>query len=432
MKKPAEITAAEIFYAFPRVIDLSLDRIRAALKPLDLVLPPIIHIAGTNGKGSTLAFLRSILEAAGKTCHVYTSPHLVTIHERYVIAGKQISEEALLKYAKIVQEIAKGIPLTIFEAETLAGFLAFADTPADYLLLETGLGGRLDATNAIDQKLLTIITPIDYDHKEFLGEDLAQIAREKCGILRAKTPAIIARQREEIVDVIEHEIEIIGAIPLVFGQEWDSYQSYGKLCLQTENQLIELPPPSLHGAHQFENAGTAARAALALGIEEAAIARGLQSAKWPARMQRFDFGEYGSMAISVGAELWLDGGHNPHGARAAANFMAQLQDKNPRPFVLICGLLGNKDLEGFFEAFKQLSPKIMCVPITSSPNGTAPEALAKTAQSMGFDAIAFEDFELALTAALQFATTPRVLICGSLYLAGSVLADNSKLVSTRS
>ncbi|KAF0096474.1 MAG: dihydrofolate synthase / folylpolyglutamate synthase [Hyphomonadaceae bacterium] len=219
MKKPAEITAAEIFYAFPRVIDLSLDRIRAALKPLDLILPPIIHIAGTNGKGSTLAFLRSILEAAGKTCHVYTSPHLVTIHERYVIAGKQISEEALLKYAKIVQEIAKGIPLTIFEAETLAGFLAFADTPADYLLLETGLGGRLDATNAIDQKLLTIITPIDYDHKEFLGEDLAQIAREKCGILRAKTPAIIARQREEIVDVIEHEIEIIGAIPLVFSPE---------------------------------------------------------------------------------------------------------------------------------------------------------------------------------------------------------------------
>lgn len=418
-------TAADIFYSFPRVIDLSLERMRVALDKIELSLPPIIHIAGTNGKGSTLAFLRAILEAAGKTCHVYTSPHLVTIHERYSIAGKQIAEASLLKYALQVQEIARDIPLTIFEAETLAGFLAFANAPADFLLLETGLGGRLDATNAIDVKLLTIITPIDYDHKEFLGDDLAQIAREKCGILRKGVPAIIARQREEIVEIIEHEIANTGAVPLIYGQEWDSYQSYGKLCLQTENQLIELPPPSLFGAHQFENAGTGAMAALALGICEAEIAKGLQSTKWPARMQRLDFGKYGELVKTKSAELWLDGGHNPHGARAAAAFIGQLQNKDPRQFVLICGLLANKDVAGFFVAFAQLKPIVLCVPVTSSPNGAAPEDLAKAARAVGLDAIGVDNFDGALTAALQNATPPRILICGSLYLAGSVLEENA-------
>jgi dihydrofolate synthase/folylpolyglutamate synthase len=416
--------AADIFYSFPRVIDLSLTRMRAALVLIELQLPPIIHIAGTNGKGSTLAFLRAILEAAGKTCHVYTSPHLVTIHERYVVTGRQITEEALYQYAQKVQEIARDIPLTIFEAETLAGFMAFADTPADYLLLETGLGGRLDATNVIDGKLLTIITPIDYDHKEFLGDDLATIAREKCGILRNGVPAIVGPQKSEIVDVIAEEIEKVRSLPLIFGQEWDAYQSYGKLCLQTEKQFLELSPPSLKGAHQYENAGIAARAALELGIAEPAILSGLQSANWPARMQKIDFGKYGKLATENGAEIWLDGGHNPHGATAAANYMAHLQSKCPQPLVLICGLLANKDMAGFFDAFKSLKPKVICVPITSSANGALVGEIAEVAREMGFEALPFDDFESALTTALQNAKTPRILICGSLYLAGSILANN--------
>lgn len=419
-------SSADIFYSFPRVIDLSLDRMKAALAlHSGGVLPPVIHIAGTNGKGSTLAFLRAILEAAGKTCHVYTSPHLVAIEERYVIAGEQIKPDALVKYAKQVQEIAKQVPLTIFEAETMAGFLAFADTPADYLLLETGLGGRLDATNVVDEKRLTIITPIDYDHKEYLGDDLGIIAIEKCGILRKGTPAIIARQREEALEAIETTMHHIGAIPMIYGQEWDSYIQNGNLIVQNEETLLDLNPPKLQGAHQFENAGVAVRAALELGIDEAAIAKGLRNAAWPARMQFLESGKYGQMAKEAGAELWLDGGHNPHGANAAAQFMKALSDKSPKPLVLICGLLGNKDHSGFFEAFAPLKPKTFCVPITSSPNGATPQDLAQMATSYGLDATPFDVFENALTTALQSATNPRVLICGSLYLAGSILAQNS-------
>jgi dihydrofolate synthase / folylpolyglutamate synthase len=415
--------SADIFYSFPRVIDLSLTRMRQALLGLSLDLPPIIHIAGTNGKGSTLSFLRAILEAAGKTCHIYTSPHLVTIHERYVIAGKQISEENLLQIAIQVKEIAKNIPLTIFEAETLAGFIAFSQTKADFLLLETGLGGRLDATNVIDAKCLTMITPIDYDHKEFLGDDLVQIAREKCGIMREKTPAIIGRQKAEIDEIIAEEAQKLSAPIKEFGRDFDAFESMGNFCFQTENQFFEMPMPALKGVHQFDNAGHAIMAAINLGIDETSIAKGIQNAKWPARMQSLNFGKFGEMAKAAGCELWLDGGHNPHGSNAAAAFISDLQKQSPRELILICGLLANKDLDGFFKAFAPLKPITYCAPIQMSPNGESPQNLAKIAQKYALETLEFENIETAIIAATQ-TQNARIIICGSLYLAGEVLGKN--------
>ena len=442
--------AADIFYSFPRVIDLSLERMRAALNichprksegfagdlganneipdicnansGMKELFPPIIHIAGTNGKGSTLAFLRAILDAAGKTCHVYTSPHLVTIHERFVVAGEMISEESLLEIALRVKEISKDIPLTIFEAETLAGFIAFSETRADYLLLETGLGGRLDATNAIEQKLLTIVTPIDYDHKEFLGEDLTEIAREKCGILRPNTPAIIARQRPELFDVFADEIEKIGANPFMCGQEWDSYDSLGTNAIQTLDRFLELPEPSLFGEHQKENSALASRAALLLGIKEQFIIEGIKSAQWPARMQPLNFGPLSGIADRFNAEVWLDGAHNEAGAKTAADFIAKLQSKDNRPFIMVCGMLNNKDHSGLMDAFKPLSPIIIFVPISSTPNSMNTTALRAMAEAKGVEALEADSFEKGFEQAVKMAKKPRVLICGSLYLAGEVLA----------
>lgn len=416
-------SSADIFYSFARVIDLSLDRMKLALKKFELNLPPIIHIAGTNGKGSTLAFLRAILESAGKKCHIYTSPHLVTIHERYVVAGTQIKEENLLHYAKIVQDISKDIPLTIFEAETLAGFLAFSDVGADYLLLETGLGGRLDATNAIENKALTIISPIDYDHKEFLGDDLGQIAREKCGILRQDTPVIVGRQRDGIFEIIEEEAQKQNANAKFLGRDFDAFMSYGKFCFQTQSQFFELQNPALSGVHQYDNAACAIMAALNLGVDEGAISRGIANAQWPARMQRINFGKFGEMAKANDCELWLDGGHNPHGANAAAGFIANLQKQSPCELILICGLLANKDANGFFDAFAPLKPNVYCAPIQMSPNGENPEKLVQIANSHGLEAAAFENIETAIQKATQNNNT-RIIICGSLYLAGEVLGKN--------
>lgn len=417
-------SSADVFYSFPRVIDLTLNRMKLALADINLNLPPVIHIAGTNGKGSSLAFLRAILEAGDKKCHAYTSPHLVTIHERYVLAGEQISEPELLDLALRIIKIAEQIPLTIFEAETLAGFMAFSQNSADYLLLETGLGGRLDATNAIDNKKLTIISPIDFDHKEYLGDDIRKIAREKCGIMRPNTPVIVARQREEVLEVIEEEATKIGAPIFVFGRDFDAYMSFGKYCFQTNDEFSELPIPALKGAHQLDNAAIAIMAARLLGSSYHEIALGLANAHWPARLQKIDFGKFGKLALNNDCEIWLDGGHNPHGAIAAANFIGGLQEKNRAELILITGLLSNKDIDGFFHAFAPLKPKVFCVPIAGNPNAMDANDLAKHAQKHRLNAFDFIDFSTAILNALS-APNRRIIICGSLYLAGEVLALNS-------
>ena len=420
------MTASDILYNFPRKIDLGLGRVLAALeklgRPQDRV-PPIIHIAGTNGKGSTLAFLRAIIEANGQSAHAYTSPHLVHIHERWRIAGHLIDEDKLLALAKRVQALSLNIPVTVFEAETIIAFLAFADVAADYTLLEVGLGGRLDATNVVSAPAMTIITPVDIDHAEMLGNTLTLIATEKAGILKPGVACVVARQDPEALEAIEKRAAIAGAPLIVFGRDWDCFEQCGRLVVQSEDRLLDLPPPSLSGAHQFENAGAAALTMSLLDVDNDAIARGVSTAIWPGRLQRLMTGPYAEVAHQFGGEIWLDGGHNPHGARAACAHINKLNVIDPRPFGLVAGLLSTKDTLGFFAAFAQANPFVVAVPVRSSDSGIAPADLAKMARSTNLKALETETpLDGVKMAFAQLGPRARILICGSLYLAGDVLA----------
>jgi dihydrofolate synthase / folylpolyglutamate synthase len=419
-------TAADIFYAFPRKIDLGLARVRQALdhlgRPQDHV-PPVLHVAGTNGKGSTVAFLRAMIEGAGKTAHAYTSPHLVTIHERWRVAGQLIEEADLLALAQQVQALSADIPVTVFEAETLVAFLAFARTHADFTLLEVGLGGRLDATNVIDKPAMTIITPIDIDHAEMLGNTLALIATEKAGILKPGVTCIVGRQQEAALEAIKVRADQIGAPLLVFGRDWDCFEQRGRLVVQSEDRLLDLPPPSLQGDYQYENAGAAALAMSLLGLNNESIGKGVAQAVWPARLQRLVSGPFGDLARQFEGEIWLDGGHNPHGARGACAHMTKLARNDPRPFALIAGQLNTKDQTGFFAAFKEAAPFVVCVPVRSSDAGVPPEMLAADAAHAGLMATVSQTPLAGAKAAFEhLGAGARVLICGSLYLAGEVLA----------
>jgi dihydrofolate synthase / folylpolyglutamate synthase len=418
--------AADIFYSFPRKIDLGLARVLVALetlgRPQDHV-PPIIHVAGTNGKGSTVAFLRAIIEAAGQSAHVYTSPHLVTIHERWRVGGQLISETDLLQFATHVKALSADIPVTVFEAETLVAFLAFAAKQADFTLLEVGLGGRLDATNVVEKPAMTIITPVDIDHAEMLGSTLSLIATEKAGILKAGVPCIVGHQLPEALDAIEARAQVVGAPLYVFGRDFDCFVQRGRLVVQGPDRLLDLPLPSLKGAHQVENAGAAAFAMSLLGLDNDAVAKGVASAVWPARMQPLTNGPFGDLARAYEGEIWLDGGHNPHGARAACRYIDSLNKTDPRSFGLVSGLLSTKDRSGFFDAFVEAGPFVVAVPVASSEAGVDPNDLVFEAQTHGLDAITCDTPLDGVKAA--FATLgkgARVLICGSLYLAGEVLA----------
>jgi dihydrofolate synthase / folylpolyglutamate synthase len=420
------MTASDILYGFPRKIDLGLMRVLAALdllgRPQDRV-PPIVHVAGTNGKGSTVAFMRAMIEAAGQTAHIYTSPHLVTIHERWRIAGKLISERELLDLATHVKALSEQVPVTVFEAETLIAIMAFAATPADFTLLEVGLGGRLDATNVVEAPAMTIITPVDIDHADMLGATLSLIATEKAGILKPRVPCIVGRQQDEALAAIEARAAEVGAPLLVFGRDWDCFVGRGRLVVQSEDRMLDLPLPSLKGAHQIENAGAAALAMSMLDLSNDTIATGVQSAVWPARMQRLTVGPYAEMAAHYEGEVWLDGGHNPHGARAACTFIDALNKANPRPFGLVSGLLSTKDRGGFFAAFAAAKPFVVAVPVASSEASVAPEVLAHEAHSVGMEAMVCGDPLQGLEAAFtRLGKGARILICGSLYLAGEVLA----------
>jgi dihydrofolate synthase/folylpolyglutamate synthase len=411
----------------PKAIDLSLGRILRLLEALGRPqdrLPPTIHVAGTNGKGSTCAFLRAIGEGAGLRVHVLTSPHLVRFAERIRLAGTLITDEALAEILARVEHANAGQPITFFEIVTAAAFLAFAETPADLLVLEVGLGGRFDATNVIDQPAVSVIAPVDYDHKEFLGEDLAGIAGEKAGIIKAGRPVVSARQQPVAEAVIERQALRLGAPLTVIGRDIDAWIDHGRLLYQHGEGLMDLPPPALVGAHQVDNAGLAIAAALALGdprIDEAAIARGMIAARWPARMQRLTAGPYGARAKAHGADLWLDGGHNPHGARAAAQAMAELA-RDGRPVALVAGMLANKDAAGVFAAFRDLDPQVFAVGFDAAAAAGA-EQTAQAARAAGLRAQPAADIPQAVARALASAEpAPHVLILGSLYLAGEVLA----------
>jgi dihydrofolate synthase/folylpolyglutamate synthase len=416
----------------PREIDLSLGRMQRLLDALgnpERNVPPVLHVAGTNGKGSTVAFLRAMLEAAGKSVHVYTSPHLVRFHERIRLAGSLVDEPTLVEALMQAERVNDGAPITQFEITTAAAFLLFARRPADVLILEVGLGGRLDATNVVGRPLATIITPVSVDHTKFLGDTIEEIAIEKAGILKKGVTAIIANQQDSARDVIEACAGRVRAGPLhISMQDWQSREERGRLVFEDEDGLLDIPPPRLPGRHQFENAGAAIatlRALPQLGVTAAHIEAGVQSADWPARLQRLTRGKLLDM-LPPESELWLDGGHNPAGARAVAATMGDLEERVARPLVLISGMLNTKDSEGFFEPFRGLAAVVHTVPIVMSDAGLSPEEVATSAEISGVPARAHKSLESALRSigVEHGELAPRVLIAGSLYLAGEVLEKN--------
>ncbi|MBL4854048.1 MAG: bifunctional folylpolyglutamate synthase/dihydrofolate synthase [Robiginitomaculum sp.] len=428
MRKDSQaLTAAlqKLEHLHPKKIDLGLSRIQHVLKKLghpERSLPPTVHIAGTNGKGSTTAFLRAMAEAQDLRVHVYTSPHLVSFCERIVLANEMINEDVLLDILGRVQDANEGQPLSFFEATTAAAFLAFSETPADILILEVGLGGRFDATNVIDHPATVGITPIDYDHAEFLGRDLAGIAREKAGILKAHTPAFSAEQSPIVRAVLETEAAKSKAKLKNMGEHFNAYAQQGRLIYEDDNTLLDLPLPALRGAHQINNAGLAIALARAMLIDEAAIAKGLETASWPARLQALTSGALAETAHASGAQLWLDGGHNPHAARALASALAELDATEPRPLTLIMGMLANKNAPGFLDAFEGLAHSLIAVPISDHAS-LSPENLMDIAKGRGIKAYAADSLMDALNLAMGQSKEPkRILICGSLYLAGEALA----------
>ncbi len=415
----------------PQSIDLSLGRIErllAALGHPEDNLPPVVHVAGTNGKGSFLAFLRAISEAMGKGVHVYTSPHLVNFHERVVLAGPHgaspIAEDYLVDCLARAEAANNGELITLFEITTAAAFLAFSETPADLLLLETGLGGRLDATNVVKTPLLTAITPISIDHVSFLGDTIAAIAGEKAGILKPGVPCVVGRQEREALDVIERRAKDIGAPLYVAGRDFDAFEQQGRLVFQTDSRLIDLPLPRLKGRHQIDNAGNAIAAAnLVFGqaLSPRALEQGLTHAQWPARLERLAAGALHAY-VADGTEIWLDGGHNAAGGQVIAQALAELEERVPRPLHLVWGMMETKDAHAFIAPFKGLVERIYTVTIPDEPNAFGARDLAAIARAEGFDVVEAGSVPDALARSRGSLKEPaRVLICGSLYLAGHVL-----------
>ena len=427
---------AELKGLHPRRIDLSLGRIERLLEKLGHPqnrLPPVIHVAGTNGKGSLTAYLKAMLQAAGRRVHVYTSPHLIRFHERIELAGgagdraQPIAEGALVDYLTRAEHANAGDLVTFFEITTAAAFLAFAEHPADALILEVGLGGRLDATNVVSRPALSVITPISLDHTEWLGATIDEIAREKAGILKPGVRAVISQQPFEALGAITACAQAVGAPLTIWGQDYEAFEQRGRLIYQSAEQLMDLPLPALIGQHQIVNAGTAIAAAQhlkALGLGEASsIERGLVEVRWPARMQRLAKGPL-AQQVDNGSELWLDGGHNPAGGAAIAQTLGELEERAPKPVGLVLGMLDSKDAAGFLAPFAGLVRHVRTVPIAGTEAAQDATALARVAANMGLAARPAADVESAVLELMAAEAAPiRILICGSLYLAGQVLAQ---------
>ena len=413
---------------FPSLIDLSTGRIERLLaqfnRPQDR-LGPVIHVAGTNGKGSTTAYLRAIAEAAGLSAHVLTSPHLVRFAERIRLAGVLISEAELTALIDKMITVNADQPISFNEMLTAMAIVAFADVPADLTIIEVGLGGRFDSTNVFEAPAVSVITPVDYDHLEMLGPELSKIAWEKAGIIKRGRPVVVARQQEEALEVIAREAEALEAPMLLMGRDFDAWEERGRLLVQTPDRLLDLPAPSLFGGYQFANAGAAVMAALTLGdprIDEAALAQGVSSAVWPARFQRLTAGPLGRLAQAGGADLWLDGGHNPHAGRALAEACGRLTARDGRRLALVCAMYARKDAQGFFQAFADLKPMVFTTGFDSA-NASPPDDLAAAARAAGLEAHVVAGVEAGVTRALiSSEPPPHILICGGLHFAGEILA----------
>lgn len=424
MTKSSDVILSRMMALHPKVIDLTLDRVWQLLdaigNPQD-ALPPIIHIAGTNGKGSTQAMIRAGLEAAGHRVHAYTSPHLAWFHERIRLAGALISEDDLTAILEECYAANDGEPITYFEITTCAAFLAFARTPADYVLLEVGLGGRLDATNVIEPKA-TVITPVSMDHEGFLGNELASIAREKAGIIKPRVPCIVGPQQDSALEVIEHVAARNHAPLLVAGQHWHAAPERDRMVFQDENGLLDIPRPALPGLHQIENAGAALATLRVLGVDAAAYEGAVTQVEWPGRLQRLTTGPLAAKAQASGAELWLDGGHNPAAGQAIAVHLAGLE---PRPTHLICGMMNTKDVTGYLAPLSKEAQSLIAVPVPDTPNTIAPNDTIAAAASVGLKASSANGVETAIEQVLQASPNARILICGSLYLIGAVLREHT-------
>lgn len=422
MTTGSDAILARMMALHPKLIDLTLDRVWRLLKavgnPQDR-LPLVIHVAGTNGKGSTQAMIRAGLEAQGATVHAYTSPHLARFHERIRVAGHLISEPALTEVLDRCYTANGADPITYFEITTVAALLAFAETPADYTLLEVGLGGRLDATNVIAEPRLTIITPVDLDHQAYLGDTLAAIAGEKAGIIKRGVPCIVGPQHAESLDVIETVAARMGAPLLAYGQHWHVMEERGRLVFQDDTGLLDLPLPNLPGPHQIMNAGSALAALRALGADEDACEAAVTSAYWPARMERLTTGALVDRARP--AELWLDGGHNPAAGLVLA---ATLRQQPARPTHLICGMLNTKDIAGYLAPLADVADSLTGVSIPGETNTIPAERTARIAADVGLPATTADSVEDAIDAIIADTPHARILICGSLYLAGHVLRQN--------
>lgn len=410
----------------PKVIDLTLDRVWRLLDAMDhpeKSLGATIHIAGTNGKGSTLAMIEAMVRAAGQSTNAYISPHLVWFHERIRQNGMPISEDDLTTCLDECARANGDAPITYFEITTVAAFAAFRARPADVTILETGLGGRLDATNVLDRPAACVITPIALDHQQFLGDTIEQIAGEKAGIMKPGVPVVIGPQSMEVLSVLEAKAEALNAPMIREGVEWQSWAEGGHLIYQDQDGLLDLPLPNLIGAHQIDNAGMAIAAvrAAGLGLLDEDIAKGVSSADWPARLMPLTDHPLLDL-LPDGSELWLDGGHNPAAGEVVATAMADRNAINPLPLKMVTGMLTTKDPVGYFAHFKPLAPDVCCVPIESEMASFEAEALCERAQAAGLDASTSANFNAAVVDLMAAQSGPvRLLIGGSLYLAGEVL-----------
>ncbi|MGY8990777.1 MAG: bifunctional folylpolyglutamate synthase/dihydrofolate synthase [Rhodospirillales bacterium] len=411
----------------PKLIDLSFDRIEHLLERLGNPhhnLPPVVHVAGTNGKGSTIAFMRACLEAAGYRVHVYTSPHLVRFNERIEIAGKIIPDNVLVSILEECEAANGSDPITFFEITTVAAFLAFSRYEADIVLLETGLGGRLDATNLIAKPALTVITPISIDHQQFLGDTLAEIAAEKAGILKAGVTCVVAAQPAAAANVIKQQANAVGAPLLWAGTDFSFNAAADPFTVTLGSQDIALPRPALNGPHQYQNAALAIAGLKQLqqfSIDDAALALGLQTVQWPARMQRLGHGPL-TQSLPAGWTLWLDGGHNQAAGQVIAEQCGQWSDQS---LYLIFGMLNTKDPIPYLTPIKPYAQNLYALAIPGEAASLSATALQAAAQEVGFSAMAVPSVAAALDHICENETKPsRILICGSLYLAGTVLKEN--------
>lgn len=436
----SDAVLARLLALHPKRIDLKLDRILGLLADLGdphKRLAPVIHVAGTNGKGSVCAFARAMLEAGGLRVHVHTSPHLVHFHERIRIAGKLIGEEALVDLLEEVERVNDDRPITFFEITAAAMFLAFSRHPADAVVLEVGMGGHFDATNVVPAPAMTVIQPVGLDHMEFLGRDVAAIALEKAGIIKPGAPLVVGPQSDAARQVILSQADRLGVAVHTFGQDFHARQEHGRMVYEDQDGLLDLPLPRLAGAHQIENAGVAIAALRHARLRpgaprwggDKAVEQGLRSVEWPGRLQRLTAGPLLDCAPE-NAEVWLDGGHNPHGARAVAQAIADLEEHGERPLYLICAMLANKDAVGFMSVWRGLARRVATLAIPGQDNSFGAGALYDAARAAGLEAAPAEDLEDAMLQVTAWSrldgdnVPPRILICGSLYLAGQVLAEN--------